>query len=75
MYACLEELLKTKNHVVCHLTFSKFKYAFDDSFTGKKMFFFLEEIVNLYEEKQVEKIKTNDFKVLIEPLKMPGVAR
>lgn len=42
---------------------------------GKKMFFFLEEIVNLYEEKQVEKIKTNDFKVLIEPLKMPGVAR
>ena len=43
MYHCLEELLKIKSHVACHLIFSKSKNTFDDWFTGKQNSFFLQE--------------------------------
>ena len=58
MYDCLEEQLEIKNHIVCHLISSRFKYTFDVWFTGKQNVFFLQEIVNLFEQKQIEKIKT-----------------
>ena len=76
LYASLEELFEMKKHVVCHLTFSKFKYIHYDWFTGKKIrFFFLEEVAAFFKKKKIAKIKNNGCKVVVEPLKIQDVSR
>lgn len=68
VYANLKKLLEVKNHVVCKLLNTKLYYLHKDWFTGERDRYYLHYCLDIYEDNQINKIKNNEFKVVIDPL-------
>ena len=68
VYSNLKKLLEVKNHVVCKLVNTKFYYLNKDWFTGERDRYYLPYCLDIYESNQINKIKKNEFKVVIDPL-------
>ena len=61
----LKKLVTLDNHVVCKLLNNKFYYIHKDWFTGEKEAFDLEDCLDFHENKKIEQIKNNEFKVVV----------
>ena len=61
-------LFKTDSHFSCHLINKKFCYIHKDWFDGSKEQFFLPYFLDLCENRKINDIKNNDFKVVLDPI-------
>ena len=68
VYNNLRKMLDVKNHVACKLIDTKSFYLHKDWFTGEKNRYYLPYCLDISENNQINKIKNNEFKVVIDPL-------
>lgn len=68
LYACLYELFNTKKHKVCGLINVEYNYSHKDWFTGKKYLIPLGDAIDFYQQKEMDRIKNNSCKVVLEDI-------
>ena len=65
----LNSLLEINCHFVCKVINEKYFYTLKDLFDGSKKHFHLYDCLNEFENKKINQIKSNDFKIVISFLK------
>ena len=68
LFACLKDIFHTKKHIVCNLIFVKYSYSHINWYNGKKYLISLSEALDCYQQKQIDKIRNNDCKVVIKSI-------
>ena len=72
-YNNLVKLLGIKNHIVCKLVNTKFYYLHKDWFTDERGRYYLPYCLDIFEKNQINKIKNNEFKIVIYPLPLKKI--
>ena len=61
-------LFETDCHIACHLINRKYFYIHKDWFDGSLERFYLPYCLDIYENKKMNEIKNNDFKIVLDPI-------
>ena len=61
-------LLETDSHIACQPVNKNFCYVFKDWFDGKLEQFYLPYCLDIFENRKIDQIKNNDFKVVVDPI-------
>ena len=73
VYNNLVKFLGIKNHIVCKLVNTKFYYLHKDWFTDERGRYYLPYCLDIFEKNQINKIKNNEFKIVIYPLPLKKI--
>ena len=61
-------LLETDSHIACRLINKKYFYVHKDWFDGSKERFYLPYCLDIHENRKMNEIKSNDFKIVLDPI-------